>query len=101
MDYSHLGVSLTENAKQKADSSKSGSGSARSALESAEKEHTTDKRNLAIDYLFALVLIEILKQVSHGTHVAVDSSIRFSVLSRVSNQIFCYDSYHIIPVMTI
>jgi hypothetical protein len=64
VDYSHLHPPLAgDTGKQKADSSKSGSGSTKSTLEFMEKEHLTNKRNLAIDYLFALVLIEILKQV--------------------------------------
>ncbi|XP_055333456.1 protein furry homolog-like isoform X2 [Paramacrobiotus metropolitanus] len=79
VDYSHL--SVPESGKQKSDSSKSASGSTKSALELSEKEHVADKRNLAVDYLFALVLIEILKQLpfhpGHDELIAQVESLSF------------------------
>lgn len=65
VDYPNVNVP-PETHKQKAEGSKTGSGSTKS-MEMMEKEHLVNKRNLAVDYLFALVLIELLKQVSIAT----------------------------------
>ena len=62
VDYHNVNVP-PEAHKQKSEASKTGSGSTKS-MEMMEKEHLMNKRNLAVDYLFALVLIELLKQVS-------------------------------------
>ena len=76
VDYSHLNPPAVEpsNKASKADTSKSGSGSTKSTLELLEKEHLMLKRNLSVDYLFALLLIEILKQVRGSTRMFFASS---------------------------